>query len=141
MTPRIRPSPQARRSAQVEVALALLGAAVAEGEQAAEAAIGGAVGRPGDDVGRPVAEDEAAADGIGEASRLRRAMAADDAGERVAVGDGDAGEAEPGGLGDQLLRMRAAAQEGEIGGDGELGEGGHAKTPCRYQRGAAVSRP
>ncbi len=77
------------------MALALLGAAVAEGEQPAEPALGGAVGRPGDDVGRAVAEDEPAADGVAEALLLRHDMAADDAGQRVAVGDGDAGKAEP----------------------------------------------
>ena len=79
---------------EVEVALALLGAAVADGEQAAEAAVGGAVGRPGDDVGRAVAEGEAAADGVPDANFLRHEMTADHAGKRVAVGDGDASEAE-----------------------------------------------
>ena len=54
-------------------------------------------------------------------------MAADDAGKRVAVGDRDAGKPEPRRRRDQLLRMRAAAQEGEIGGDGKLGEGGHGR--------------
>ena len=37
---------------EIEMALALLGATVAEGEQPAEPAIGGAGGRPGEDIGR-----------------------------------------------------------------------------------------
>ena len=49
-------------------------------------------------------------------------MAAHDAGERVAVGDRDAGKAELARPAHQFLRMRGAAQEGEIGGDGELGK-------------------
>ena len=55
-------------------------------------------------------------------------MAADDAGQRVAVGDGDAGKAETGRGEGHLFRMRGAAQEREIGGDGEFGEGGHGVT-------------
>ena len=107
------------------MAVALLGAAIAEGEEPAEAAPGGAVGRPGDDVGRAVAEDEPGADGVAVSRLLRHGMAANDAGDRIAVGDGDAGEAEFGSARHQLLRVRAAAEEGEIRGDGKLGEGGH----------------
>src|SRR3712207_7396182 len=44
-------------------------------------------------------------------------MSADDACQGVAVGDGDGGEAEMPRLGDELLGMRAAAQEGKIGGE------------------------
>ena len=110
---------------EIEVAFALGRAAVALGEQPAEAAIGGAVGWPGEDVGGLVTKGEAAADGVAEPGLLGGEMAAHDAGKRVAVGDGDAGKAQPGRGEGQLLRMRAAVQEGEIGGDGEFGEGGH----------------
>ena len=48
-------------------------------------------------------------------------MGAHHAGKRVAVGDGDGREPERLGRRHQLLGMRAAAQEGEIGGDVELG--------------------
>ncbi len=51
-------------------------------------------------------------------------MAADDAGKRIAVGDAQAGKAEAGGSEGQLFGVRGAAQEGEVGGDGEFGEGG-----------------
>ena len=141
---------------EVEIARAFLGAQIAQRQQAAEAAVSGAGRRPGDDVGgrpdhpvrlRPgavppppfrggmggavrdgrIAEDEAAADVEGKLRLLRGDMGAHDAGERVAVGDGEAGEAQFGGREGQLLRMRAAAQEREIGGDGELGEGGHGR--------------
>ena len=76
-------------------------------------------------------------------------MRAHDAGERIAIGDAEAGKAERDRLSDQFLRMRGAAQEGEIGGDGEFRIGGHAfltlaryaNRPCTYQRGCAVSAP
>ncbi len=103
------------------MAFALLGPEIAGGEQPAEAAIGGAVGHPGGDIGRAVAEDEAAADGIARAGLSCREMAAHDAGQGVAVGDGKAGEAEHGGGGGELLRVRSAAQERKIRGGEELG--------------------
>ena len=67
-------------------------------------------------------------------------MTAHDAGKRIAVGDGDGVETKSLGRRHQLLGMGAAAQEGEIGGDVELGVAGHGewrqpKTPCRYQPG------
>ena len=56
---------------------------------------------------------------------LAAEMAAHDAGKRVAVGDGDGVEPERLGRRHQFLGMGAAAQEGEIGGDVELGVAGH----------------
>jgi hypothetical protein len=50
-------------------------------------------------------------------------MAAHHAGKGVAVGDRDAGKLHLRRLPDQLLRMRSAAEEREIGGHRELGEG------------------
>ena len=72
-------------------------------------------------------------------------MGADGSRQRVAVGNADGGMAETGRRRHQLLRMRAAAQEAEIAGDGKLGEGTrrfhvHANTPWTNQRGAAPSR-
>jgi hypothetical protein len=52
-------------------------------------------------------------------------MGAHHAGHRVAVGNADAGKAEFLGAAYQFLRMGGAAQEREVGGDGELGVGGH----------------
>src|SRR3954470_15248511 len=43
-----------------------------------------------------------------------------DAGNAVAVGDPDAGESKRYGLFYQLIGVRCAAQEGEVGGDGKL---------------------
>ena len=54
----------------------------------------------------------------------RRKMRAHHAGKRVAVGDGDCREPERLRRRHQLLGVRAAAQEGEIGGDVELGVAG-----------------
>ncbi len=101
---------------------ALRGAAVAQREETAEAAVGGAVAWPCEDVGRAVTKRKTAADGVAKTRFLRREVAAHHPGKRVPVGDGDAGEAEFGGGEGKLLRVRAAGEEGEIGGDGELGE-------------------
>ena len=57
--------------------------------------------------------------------------------EAVAVGYADGGMAQRGGLPDELAGMRRAAQEGIVGGDGQLGIA-HENSPCRYQRGAPV---
>jgi hypothetical protein len=60
------PGPAFQEVAEVEVTVALVGAAVAEGEQPAKAGVGGAVGRPGQHVGRPVAKSEPASDSVKE---------------------------------------------------------------------------
>ena len=100
-------------------------AALAAGEQLAQPAIGGAVARIDQDVRRAVDEDEARAD---QQFRLVRdlgifefLLGAHHAGQRVVVGDADGGNAELAGLMHIVLRMRAAAQEREIGGDADLG--------------------
>ena len=115
---------------QGDVALSLSGAAVAERQQPRQPAIGGAIHRIGQDVGRAVREDEAGPDGEAEAvlggnALLDETIGPHDAGQRVAVGDADAGMADRMGLGHQFLGMRGAAQEREIGDDGEVGEAGH----------------
>ena len=90
--------------------------------------------RIGENVGRAVAEDEPGADDEAEVAGAllvlaQEHMRAHDSGERIAVGDAEAGKAERDRLRDQFLRMRGAAQEGEIGGDGEFRIGGHASLP------------
>jgi len=70
---------------------------------------------------------------------LRRRMRAHDAGERVPVGDPDAGKPQLFRVECKLFGMGCAAQEGKIRGDAKLGKARHAKSPCRNQRGAAPS--
>ena len=77
-------------------------------------------------------------------------VSAHHAGKRIAVGDADGGKPEFIGARHHFLRMRGAAQEGKIGGDGQFGVGVHriahanslhANNPCTNQRAVAVSRP
>ena len=116
-------------------------AALAAGQQLAQPAIGGAVARIDQDVGRAVDEDDARAD---QKFRLVRDLGiveflagAHHAGQRVVVGDADGGNAELAGLMHIGARIRAAAQEREIGGDADLGIIGdgavHANSPCTNQ--------
>ena len=104
---------------------ALLGAALAEREQAGEPRPAGAVLRIGENVGSSIGEDEPRADGEPDAMLLRRLVRAHDACDRIAVGDAEAREPELLRLRHQFLGMRRSPQEGEIGGDGEFGVGGH----------------
>ncbi len=127
-------------------AFALRRAAAAEAQQAREPSVGGAVDGEAEQAvaaGKiePRADDEL------DAGFLRLDMRADHAGQRVAVGDGDGLQAERRRLEHQLLRVRAAAQEAEIGRDLKLGVIGHAaislssaSTPCTAQRLVARSR-
>jgi len=73
------------------MACAFAGTALADGKQAAEAGIGGAVGGIGQD-GRAVGEIQAAANDQAYVRLLRALMRTDDAGERIAVGDASAGK-------------------------------------------------
>ena len=100
----------------VEMAFALGRAALAEGQQPRQPAIGGAVRGIGEQA-RAVAQVEAAADDEPDPDLFRRMMRAHDAGQAVAVGDRDRLMAERGRGQHQLVRMRGAAQEREIGGD------------------------
>ena len=136
-------------------------------QHAAQIPPAGAVPRIGEDVGRAVREDEAAAGMIGQMHRpegscrvvlvldpdeFRCAPGAHRAGDRVAVGQSHAGMAVKAGGDDQFLRPRGAAQEGEIRLRAELDVSRlgrriagrlrlHAKTPCRNQRGGSSDRP
>ncbi len=69
-------------------ALTLLGAALAERQQPAEPAVGGAVRRIGEQA-RSILEIEANADDELDANLFGGEMGAHDAGKRVPIGDGD----------------------------------------------------
>jgi hypothetical protein len=56
----------------------------------------------------------------------RVGVGADDAGDRVLVGDGDGGEAEEGGTLHVFLGVGAPGEEGEVRGGVEFGEHGRA---------------
>ena len=108
---------------QVQHAPALGRATLTECEQAAEAAVGGTV--PG------IAEERGSGFGVEpragqqpQAGRLCSGMGAHRAGEGVAVGDADGGEAEFSRPRHQLVRVGGAAQEAEVAHRLQLGVGG-----------------
>jgi hypothetical protein len=101
----LHPFPPFDEIGEVEMAFTLFGAEITGAEQPAETAIGGTIGRPDRDVGCAIAKRESAADDITRAIGLRSEMAADDAGERVAVGDRKAGKAEFGRRLGKLFRV------------------------------------
>ena len=129
------------------MALALLDprdvvAALAAGEQLAQPAIGGAVARIDENVRRAVDEDEARADQkfwlMLDLGIVELLPGAHHAGQRVVVGNPDHGNFELARLMHIGARIRAAAQEGKIGGDADLGISGnvagvHANSPCTNQ--------
>ena len=116
----IRPSDQSTRSSQVEDALRLAAAPLAERQQPAEPRIGRPVGRIDQD-GHAVGQIEPAADDQADAGHLGGLMGADDAGEAVAVDDGQRLDAEDGGVREQFLAGRCAAQEREMRCDLQFG--------------------
>ena len=67
-------------------------------------------------------------------------MGAHDAGKGVAVGDGDGFEPERLSCRDELLGVRAAAQEREVGGDVELGVAGHGSAVIPAKAGIQLYR-
>src|SRR5262249_11379430 len=82
---------------------------------------------------------EPAADKGAHASDLCRFVRPDDAGQRMTIGDTERGNPEQGGLGEQFLDARCAAQEREMRRDLQFGVGGstgggHAKMPWMSQR-------
>ena len=124
-------------------------AALAAGQQLAQPAIGGAVARIDQDIGRIVDEDEARADQefwlVRDLGMIQFLPGAHHAGQRVVVGDADGGNAELACLMHIGARIGAAAQEREIGGDADLGIAGnirgavHANSPCTNHRTGADS--
>ena len=135
---------------EAENTFALGGAKLAETQEPAQSPVRCPIRRIGENVGRAVGEHETRAD-----QQLRRRTAllqhfscafvgAYHAGERVPVGNADCGVTLQCRRKHEFSRMRGAAQEGEIRGDGDLGvgkRGRHAKSPCRYQEGRALSFP
>ena len=119
----------------IETALRLAAAFLAKRKQPAEACIGRPVGRIDED-GHAAGEVEAAADNQAHAGCLGGLMGADDAGEAVAIDDGERLDAEDGGLGEQFLAGTRPAQKTEMRGALQLGiaRGAHPKIPCRNQR-------
>jgi hypothetical protein len=106
------------------MAFAFLGGEIAGGEQAAEPAVSGAVGRIGEHL-ETVGRDEAGADHELDVAVLGFVIGAHHAGERIAVGDADGDLAKlVGGL-DHLPRMRRAAQKREVGGHCQFGVRAH----------------
>ncbi len=94
-------------------ALPFVGTALAEREETREAAIGGAIGRQAEQA-RRVGEIEPGTDDEFEVDLLRRHIRPHDAGERIAIGDRQRRQTKRLGLRDQLMRVGAAAQEGEV---------------------------
>ena len=125
----LQPIAPFQKISEVEEALPLLAAEVANGKQAAEASVSGTVGGPSGNVRRAVPEDEPAADGIANPGGLGREVPSNRAGQGIAIGDRKAGEAERGGRRGKLLGMRSAAQKREIRSGEQLDVGrpaGHA---------------
>ena len=121
-----------RHVLHMEHAAALGRAPLAESQQAAEAAVGGAVARIAEER-EPAGEVEPRAGQEPQARRLRRNslrcdslrcdMSAHRTGEGVAVGDADGGEAERRRPLHQLLGVGGAAQEAEVAHRLQLGVG------------------
>ncbi len=136
---------------QLQMALAFLRCALAARQQLAEPAISFPVARIDENIRRAVDENETSAD---QQSRLMQdvgipqfLIGAHHAGHRVAVGDADDGKPQFAGLMHIVLRMRAAAQEREIGGDADFGIDRdiarmfHANSPCTNHFGGTAVPP
>ena len=104
-----------------EIAGTLAGTGLAAAEQSAKTGIGGAVCRINENRGA-AAQIQAAADDEADARFGGALVGARDAGQRIAVGDGERVVAEQGGCGEEFFRVGGAAEEGIIGGDLEFGE-------------------
>ena len=90
----------------MQFACCLASAALADRKQAAEAGISRAVGGVNQDSGA-VGKIQPAPDDQAHVGFLRALMRADDAGERIAIGDAQRGQAEHGGLREQFLDVQA----------------------------------
>ena len=124
---------------KIEPALALLGAAVAPGEEAAQAPVGNPVHRVGHGLEaglghEPHARQEADARLARRLAALDLGMAPHDARQGVAVGDADGVQPEFGGLAHHLAGMRGSPQEREVRGDDEFGIGGRLGRQCHLPR-------
>ncbi len=100
-------------------------AAFAAGQQLAQQAVGGAVARINKNIRRAVDEDKARADQelwlVLDLGVVEFLVSPHHAGQRVVIGNADHGNPEPARLMHIGARIRATAQEREIGGDADLG--------------------
>ena len=111
---------------EIERAIALLRASVSLRQQAAEAAVRGAVARITENVRGLISEDEARADSELEIAEFflmcaQKGKRPHHSGKGIAVGYSNPAMAKLEGAGDHFFRMRRPAQEGEIGGCREFG--------------------
>ncbi len=119
------------------MAFALDGSAyLALRQQAAQLPIGSAITRIDDHIRRTVGEGQAAADEKPEIALVAKIlpcrMCPHHAGQRVAVGNADTGQAKLMCTRYQFLRMRRTAQEGEIAGSSHFKiMSHHANSPCK----------
>ena len=128
-----------------EMALRLAAALFAQREQPAEPRIGRPIGGI-DQQRHALRQIQPAADDQAEASGFGGLIGADDAGERIAIDDGQRFDAEMRRLRKQLLTGAGTPQEREMRGDLQLGIArlrfgifGHPKIPCRNQDCVPVS--
>lgn len=103
-----------------ELAFAFAGSGFTDGEQSAEAAIRGAVGRI-DQKRREIFQIKPAADNQTDAGDLGRLMRANDARERIAVGDGERRYPKHRGGRKEFFGARYAAQKRELACDLKVG--------------------
>jgi hypothetical protein len=120
---------------RTDPAVAFLRAQLAFREQPREAAIGGAGFRIADHL-RSVGWNKARADQQAQPGLFCGDMCPHGAGQRVAIGDADGDMAKALGDRNEFLCMGGAAQEGEVGCNGEFGISAHANSPCTYHSGA-----
>ena len=95
--------------------MAFFGAPLTQGQERGETPIGGAAGGQTNEA-QVAGQAEPGADHQPDASFLGGDVGAHDAGQRIAIGDGDGRMAEGGGRHDQFLRVRSTAQETEVAG-------------------------
>lgn len=114
------------------MAFRLAAALLAQGQQPAQARIGGPISRI-DEQGHAVDQIEAAADDEPDPGVLDGLMGADNARERIAIDNRQRLDAERRRLGKEVLARAGAAEEREMTGHLQfcIARGGHAKTPCR----------
>ena len=112
-------------------AAALAGAGFSEGEQAAQPGPGRAVRGVGEQ-GGPVRQVQPASSHQAHAGDPRCPPGGHDAGDGVMVGDAEGVDAIGGCLGEQLLRMAGAAEEGVVGRGLQFGVGGHGSRIARW---------
>ncbi len=96
-----------------EAAFAFGGLAAADGEETAKIAVAGAVDRPEQD-GAGIGEGDFGAYDQFETGFLGGDVGTHDAGQAVAIGDGEAGVTEIGSLGDELAGVGGTFEEREI---------------------------